>query len=196
MAMLENLLHTFKVSRPLAPQDQTQTGGYLDALAFSEPDLSADGRISAVITDPAPDVHWISQSDQQSTQPPPLPPESPAQLSPLQPDFNMPSLGQAGTGHQSTQGDIILLSTNLVGPPADLLRVDSSCMDISLLSDDEGHTNTTCDITDLPAATMVPVNKPLVWTSAASTSDEGEEGSCIYSAEAVGTYGESEHWQY
>lgn len=190
--MLENLLHTFKVSRPVLPQDPTQTGDYLEALTYSEPELSADRRTSAVITDPAPDVHWISQPDQQFTQPPALPPEPPEQLSPLQADFNMPNLDQAGTSHQSTQGDI-LLSTNLARLPADTLRVDSSCMDISILSDDEGHTNTTCDITDLPATNIMPVSRPLVWASVASTSDEGEEGSCIYSGETVRTHGESGH---
>jgi hypothetical protein len=185
MAMLENLLSNLKSSQSTTSQNLTQTCSRREAFTFTESDRLTDSQMGSVMTDHVTGAQLSSRSDGQFVQPPDLPPEPPGQFSPLLRVFSLPNLDQVDSSRHSTVDDVLQLSTSLSESRPEPLHVDSSCMDVSAMSDDEERGITTCERTGLPAANLFHAQKPSVAANVTCTSDEGEEGSCIYSGETV-----------
>lgn len=189
IAMLEKLLYNFKASLSAPPQRSTQAGSNLEAITYSEPGLSADDQISTIMTALVPGAHSVPQLDSHFAQPPALSLKSPKEFSPLQRVLTLPDHEKVGASNQSTEDDILLLSTGLNSSQSEFFHVVSSSKAISNVSDDEECVIATCERNGLPGMNSLPSQKSLDWTSNTCTSDEGEEGSCIYSGETVRTPG-------
>lgn len=185
MAMLENLLSNLKSSQSTTSQNSTQTCSRREAFTFTESDRLADSQMGSVMTSHVTGAQLSSRSDGQFVQPPDFPPEPPGQFSPLVRVFSLPNLDQVDSSRHSSEDDVLQLSTSLIEPRPEPVHMDSSCINVSTMSHDEERAITTCERTGLPAANLLHVQKPSGAANTACTSDEGEEGSCIYSGETV-----------
>lgn len=192
IAMLENLLYNFKSSHSSPPQRPTQGSSHLEAITCTEPGLLGDGPASAAMTVLMPNAHSVSQLDSQFTLPASLSLDSPEQFSPLQRVLTLPSQEKAGSHHRSTEKDVLLLNNGLNTSQSELPQVVSSSKTISNASKHDEPVIAACDRIGLPPADSLSIQKSLDWASNTCSSDEDEEGSCIYSGETVRILSENE----